>query len=128
MAAESDNIASEIGKLYRVFEECLRRQDVPTLLRDFYADPVYFEGTGVPLTVGSAGLKGILDMMVPVIADVRVEQIATQRLGTGGDVVCDFALIHATLKDGNKGTDRGCCVFVKTPKGWRCQVDVFLRP
>jgi ketosteroid isomerase-like protein len=127
MTSELQNLRAEIGALYAVFEDCVNKKDVRRLVTDFYADPTFFEGTGVPLTTG-AGLSPLLEAMISAVSTVRVEQLSTHPLGNGKDVVCDFSLVHATLPDGNVGTDRSCCIFVKTPKGWRCQVDVFLRP
>ena len=127
MTKSTSGIKEQIADRYRVFEECLKAKDVEKLFKEFYSESILFQGTEVPMTVGRNALFPMLEGMSSAIADVRVEQIETRVLGHG-DAVCDLALVHATLADGSKGTDRSCCIFVKTSDGWRCDVDVFLRP
>lgn len=121
------DIKYQIADRYRIFETCLKEKDIEKLFKEFYSDSILFQGTDVPLTIGRDQLFPMLEGMSSAIADVRVEQLETRVMGNG-ESVCDLALVHATLEDGSKGTDRSCCVFVKTAVGWRCEVDVFLRP
>jgi hypothetical protein len=72
-----------------------------------------------------ADLKILMGYMVPVVSQFTVEPVGAYLLGD--DVACDFSRVHAVMSDGTKTLDHSTCIFQRTPEGWRCAVDIFIR-